>query len=54
MPACQGLRQEAEHAAPRFHSRLHRCLRSVLGFHDIEKRIPIERLIAPQVTKVVD
>jgi ABC-type nitrate/sulfonate/bicarbonate transport system substrate-binding protein len=26
----------------------------LIGFHDIEKRIPIERLIAPEVTKVVD
>jgi NitT/TauT family transport system substrate-binding protein len=26
----------------------------LIGFRDIEKRIPIERLIAPEVTKVVD
>jgi len=26
----------------------------LIGFHDIDKRIPIERLIAPEVTKVVD
>ena len=26
----------------------------LIGFHDIEKRIPIERLIAPEVTKLVD
>jgi NitT/TauT family transport system substrate-binding protein len=26
----------------------------LIGFHDIEKRIPIDRLIAPEVTKVVD
>jgi NitT/TauT family transport system substrate-binding protein len=26
----------------------------LIGFKDIEKRIPIERLIAPEVTKVVD
>lgn len=26
----------------------------LVGFHDIEKRIPIERLIVPEITKVVD
>jgi NitT/TauT family transport system substrate-binding protein len=26
----------------------------LIGFHDIEKRIPIERLVAPEVTKVVN
>ena len=26
----------------------------LIGFHDIDARIPIERLIAPEVTKVVD
>jgi ABC-type nitrate/sulfonate/bicarbonate transport system substrate-binding protein len=26
----------------------------LIGFHDIDKRIPIERLIAPEVTKVMD
>jgi hypothetical protein len=26
----------------------------LIGFHDIEKRIPIDRLIAPELTKVVD
>jgi NitT/TauT family transport system substrate-binding protein len=26
----------------------------LIGFHDIEKRIPLDRLIAPEITKVVD
>jgi ABC-type nitrate/sulfonate/bicarbonate transport system substrate-binding protein len=26
----------------------------LIGFHDIDKRIPIERLIVPEITKVVD